>query len=485
MQHRVPAATRRPVAVGREREAVARGDGTAVHRETEDPLSHGSREVDPIARATHHIEVVAGNGRVHDPLSGRIGPVVAGGVLEKVLELPPGDAQRHERVLVRVDPHDVAPPDCPVGQPARGVEVRRGSELGSGMPPLHLVDEVEQRRVLGAAVARRRSRDRPCRAPPRPRPARARARRRGAGRTAGTSPTVASGMRSPRTVATRHRPSGSPWSAHEPHVHDRQAHRPVLGLDEVDALDHRVAHFPVRVADDDHVRARRHVRQRRRVVLRPDSRRVVGRRLPHAAVNQHDLQVHARPVQCRERRRSRHGDRAYPHPAAELPSVPDHHPGRREAGDPDADPAALHHQGRRKQEGIPRSRHHVGTDVAVGGAAVGARQQTETEIEVVIAGCCRVVLECVERIHQGVGAAPFDAPEVARERVPLQQVARVHQDHLVGVLGAQRREDRGRARQSSRGLSVLHVVPAERPAVDVGGGDDHEVGGVGAAGGGV
>ncbi len=119
-------------------------------------------------------------------------------------------------------------------------------------------------------------------------------------------------------------------------MHHGQTLHPVLGLHEMDAVDHGVADFAMRMADDDHVRLGVHGGERGGIVLGADARRVVGRRA-ETAVNEHHLEIHSGAIQSRHRGRCRVSDAADPQmrSGCELRAIPQHHAGSREPGDAD------------------------------------------------------------------------------------------------------------------------------------------------------
>src|SRR2546430_1229704 len=160
LEHGVAAATRLTVAVQRQREAVRRRDGTTAEREPADALPRGRGEVDRVRHAAHDVEVEARHAVVDRRGARLIGAEVAGRLLQIGLQLVPGDADGPQGVLVGVDSRHVALPYLPFRQARPQVEVRRGREIGAGTTALHLVDEVEQRRVLRAPVARGETRSR-------------------------------------------------------------------------------------------------------------------------------------------------------------------------------------------------------------------------------------------------------------------------------------------------------------------------------------
>ena len=74
-------------------------------------------------------------------------------------------------------------------------------------------------------------------------------------------------------------------------MHHHDALGPVLRLDEMDTVEHGIAHLAMRMSHDDQVGLRRQQRQHGRRVLDTDAGGVVRRFAVHAAVNQHDLEI--------------------------------------------------------------------------------------------------------------------------------------------------------------------------------------------------
>src|SRR2546422_9608747 len=101
---------------------------------------------------------------------------------------------------------------------------------------------------------------------------------------------------------------------------------------ELHAADRRVADLAVRVPHDDEIGLRRDSGERPGVVLGPDAGRVVGRRPPQAAVDQHDLEIHASLLEPAPRPRSRGPDALDPGATGDIGAIPDHHPGGGEGG---------------------------------------------------------------------------------------------------------------------------------------------------------
>ena len=85
------------------------------------------------------------------------------------------------------------------------------------------------------------------------------------------------------------------------------------------------------------------------------------------------------------------------------------------------------------------------------------------------------VLQLLDELESG-HAPEGDLP--LGETLPT-PVARVRHDHPPGIAPAQRVDDRGRAREAPGERPVGHVVPLRGVAVDVGGGNEDEMDGVG------
>ena len=154
----------------------------------------------------------------------------------------PRDAQHGERVLVRIDPRHVTQAHLPLGQSRVHIEIGGGGEISPRVPALHPVDEIEERRVLRAAQARRE--------------ARARRAQRRAGPRAHQLVRDVQAPHEPRLLG--HGTDGEQVGpqrgdpppparrvACEPDVNDGETLGPVLRLDEVHAVDHRVPDLAV------------------------------------------------------------------------------------------------------------------------------------------------------------------------------------------------------------------------------------------------
>ena len=82
----------------------------------------------------------------------------------------------------------------------------------------------------------------------------------------------------------------------------------------------------------------------------------------------------------------------------------------------------------------------------------------------------------VHALDQRVGVRRADPPVILRERAPLQQISRVHHDHLAWIPPAQGVHRGCHPREPAPVGSVRQVVPRGGVAVHVGGGDEHEMG---------
>ena len=395
-------------------------------------------------------------------------------MLEVFPQLLARDPHGAKRVLVRIDPDDVALMNVALGQSRLDVEGGRRRQLRARAAALHLVDEIEQRRVLHPRKARIEAR---CRAPDgRPGPQ--------AGRLVCGVESLRE-ARQLRHVRQRDQVAvdsgdavASRRVARQRHVDDGDALHPILRLHEVHAVDDRVADLAVRVPDDHDVRFGIHRGQGRRVVLRPDPGRVVAR-FAESAVNQDDLEVGAFTLHARERRRCGARDAAEAHARrGELRAIPQHRARRRKAGDADLHGAAGQDD-RSGEERSPRRVIDVCRDVAVRGLRGGAAQEIDAEVEVVIAGCHDVVLQRIERVHDRLRLPLVVAPVVGRERIALQQIAGIDEDDAPRIAGAQRFERRRGPRQPAGRGGVTDIIPPEHAAVDVGGRNDDDVRGVG------
>ena len=232
----------------------------------------------------------------------------------------------------------------------------------------------------------------------------------------------------------------------------------------------------MRVAHDDDVWFGIHRCQCPGVVLRPDAARVVARR-PEAAVNQHHFEICAVPVESRHRPRCHFGDAAHSGAAGKLRAIPQHHARRGQSRNADLDGAARHQYGLREHQRARRVLH-VSRYVVVRGLGRSAPQEGKAEVEVVIARRDGVVLQRVQRVDDGLRLPFVVAAEERRERVSLQQITGIDQHDVAGIAGAQRFERRGHAGEPAGRHAIAHVIPAEHAAVNVGRGDDDDVGGV-------
>ncbi len=262
--------------------------------------------------------------------------------------------------------------------------------------------------------------------------------------------------------------------AHQVQVHHRDAGAVRRRLDEVDALEHRVADLPVRVAHHDDVGTGREARERGRRVLVPHTRRVVRGAAAEPRMGQGDDDVGV-PPHGREHRCHGRPDRRHPDAAAELVAVPDHRAGSRDTGDRDADLLPLDDAIGRVEQGVAGSGVDVGTHVRKARVGDGAPEERQPPVEIVVARRRRVVARQVHRLHDRMRLGGRHAREVGGECVALQQVAGVHQHHLPREAGAERVDHRRDAGEAAGKRAIRHVVPVGDVAVKVGGGDEHDV----------
>ncbi len=161
----------------------------------------------------------------------------------------------------------------------------------------------------------------------------------------------------------------------------------------------------------------------------------------------------------------------------EQPLVRHHHARRREARDADFDrPATQDHA--RGKEIFTAVVCYVRRDIAKRRLAGGTTQEIDAKVKIVIAGRDGIVLQHVQRIDDRLRLALVVPSVIDGERIALQQVARIHEDDLAGIAGAQCLERSRGPRQAAGRRGIPDVVPPEYPAVDVGGRDDDDVGGI-------
>src|SRR5438552_9670831 len=255
--------------------------------------------------------------------------------------------------------------------------------------------------------------------------------------------------------------------------------RPVLGLHEMDAVDHRIPDLTVRVADDDEIGPRGHRGERRGVILRADARRVIAR-LAKAAVNEHHLQIDAGAIERGQRSRPRFGNAADSDATRELSPIPQHHAGGGQPGDTDLDGPARY-DGRGREQCLPAVVDDVRRDVAVGRLGRGAPQEIDAEIEIMVARRDGVVLQRIQRVDDRLRLALVVAAKECGEVVALQQIAGVEQHEVAGIPGAEGLERRCGTRQAPGGRSIAHIIPAHDSAMNVGRRDDDNVRGIGSS----
>ena len=363
--------------------------------------------------------------------------------------------------------------DFAFGQAHLWIEDRGSRELGTRLAALHLIDEIEQRRVLHAREASVETRPRASHGRPGPEPGRLlgridaphearQLRHGGQGDQVGLHLRYLPPALGARVLAERD-------------VHHGEALRPVFRLHKMDAVDHRVADLAMRVADDHDVRLGIQRGERSRVVFWSHARRVV-RRCTEAAVDQHHSDIGAFTVEPRQGEPRRARDAPDARVPAELRAIPEHDTRRRKSGDAHLHGPARQDDRLRKERRAARVLDVRG-NVAIGGLLDRAAEEVDAEVEVVVSRRHDIVLQGIERIDDRLGLALVVAAEVGRERIALQQVARVD-EHEAWIAGAERFEGSRRTRQPTRCGRILDVVPAEHAAVDVGGRDNDDVGGV-------
>ncbi len=90
-----------------------------------------------------------------------------------------------------------------------------------------------------------------------------------------------------------------------------------------------------------------------------------------------------------------------------------------------------------------------------------------------------VVADEIHRLDRGVGIARCDPGVVVGKRFALDEVARVHHDHSPGIARAEGVDDGRRPGEAAGERAVGDVVPLGGVTVNIGGGDENEMKGVG------
>ncbi len=427
-EHGVPAAARLPVVVHGERERIGVRDALPVHAERRDARPDRSGRVDRVVGARDDVEVVAGNLRIDGRIRRARGAEVAGAVLEIVTQLPPREAHHLERVLVWVELGDLRHGDGAGAE--RGVRGERGGgrEIGTRGPALHLEHEVDERRVLharrvGAPGGGRRA--------------------DGVGHVSHRG--VVSGARRLQHLlalgAAHHRNELAALGGHavavalsdQREVGDAHARGPVARLHEQGAVDRRVGHLAVRVAVDDEVDAGHVLRDLRRDVLAPHAREhgVVARRPAQSRVQEQHHGIHAGALHLVDGSANLGDHVPDLDTAAKIVAIPEVGPRRGGADDPDAHATALHDAGR-LERARPVGLVDVGGEEREPRLPGGHAQRAEPVVELVVADGRRVVPHGVHRRDHGMRGLRADARGHVRERIALEEVAGVDEQHGPG-----------------------------------------------------
>ena len=173
-------------------------------------------------------------------------------------------------------------------------------------------------------------------------------------------------------------------------------------------------------------------------------------------------------------------DRRHPHPSPHGLLTPDHHAWRGEAGDAHPNAAADDDDIGSVGKRVGGKAANVAAHVAEGRRRDRPLQYREPIVEVVIARRRDVVADRVHHVDHRVRLARHHPRVIVGERLAFDQVARVHHNHAPGIAPLERVDDGGSPRETPRKRPVGHIVPLGGVTVDVCGGNEDEVGGVGA-----
>ena len=472
-KHGVPTTAGLTIVVQREGEAVRRRDRSSLHFQSRDPLPRRPGDVERVIGAGDNIEVEARKLRVDANGAIRRREVVPRTLLEIRAQLRTTDANRAQRIVVRIERLHACCGDCP--RVDRGVERERGRrrELGARRLPLHLEDEVDEWRIHNPRGIRAPGHDGPPERLGDPFQRR-RVRCRRGGDHGGVLRT-SRGLNHERLFRSN---APAVRGALEAQVRDRNARGPVLRLHEEHTVDHGVADLLVRVPIDDEVDARHLAGNTRRHVLARDARgdRVVARGSVEPRVHGDEDNLRSCTPNFLHRLPHRGHDIADDQPALQVVAIPHHGTRGRGADDADLHPAA-------RDDGPSAESALAVWPIRVCGQERKRRLRNRTlekwhaVVELMIAHGRRVVMHRVHRGHDRMRrAARGDARCHVRERVALEKVARVEQDHA-SRCGCPDRVDYGcRARKApGEVLAIRLVVPAADAAVHVGRGGDDEV----------
>lgn len=198
-------------------------------------------------------------------------------------------------------------------------------------------------------------------------------------------------------------------------------------------------------------------------------------------MQQHDHHISAAPLGLCHRTAHRRHDIGYRQPRlAQIVGVPHHRPRRGGANDGNAHRAHARlrtfHHGPRRHECATGGFVHIGGEKRKPGLCDGTPEQRHAIVELMIAQHRCVVPHHVHRGDDRMHGWLTDFRRHEGERIALQQVAPVDQEHTPGIGTPDGVYDGRRTRQRVRGIGGIGVVvPRAEAPMHIRGGGDHEI----------
>ena len=259
-----------------------------------------------------------------------------------------------------------------------------------------------------------------------------------------------------------------------------QRHRPgpVARLHDQRTVDDRIDHFAMRVPEHHRVDAIDLARHPSRHIFRwqPRGDCVVARRATQPRMQEdHD---HIGLAAAGLAHAITHGghDIGHREPGGlEVVAVPHHRTGRGGPHDRHVQPLAAN-PSQWRHERTPLVVQYIGRHEPEARLCDRLPQQWYSVVELVVAQHRGVVAHHVHRCDHRMHRRGRHTRRHVRERVPLQNIAPLHQHHPVGVRAPGGIHDRGRGGEGMGGIGRPRVViPATQPPVHVGSGGNREV----------
>ena len=478
-QWQVVATPGQPVGVGDDLQLLGRVEQAALPRQVQDARAHAPGQVDLVLDAIRRVELVARGLRPQQRCAAVPHVIIehGGGVLEHGLELRARELHHPERVVVRVEPEQVAPRDRSGGDRLTRVEHRRQRDIGARGIDLAALDHLQQWVVGEAAVG---GGEHFCRL------AHDLVEHGARGLGVGSPERAQCGVARDRVGDDRdarlgagERPLLERRGAGEAQVDLAERLAVPAGLRHERPADRDRRDHDMRVPQHQHIDALHLVGQSKAEVLarnladaRPRVAPLGGGIALEPGVEQHDHGLAAfGAAQARHLALCDRDRIDELQPAIERGIHQHRHRGGGEPEDTHAHAVDVAHDARLEGRLSGARVEHVGGEERESRVGTRRVEHGAAAIELVVADRQRVVAERVERRDDrlGVRARPF-VPG-AHERATEQRVASVHEQGGRAI-GAGRGDQRRQLLESARCGSIAHVVPGRERTMKVGGVED-------------